>query len=196
MNAKEKIVFTCEACGDIYYEKEHADNCCAEKHPQLCVECGSEIHLYYWARGETLCRNCKRKHFEEERSAKEKAAYEKATKINYKDYKVDMVCDGNSVIDLDAALERYNDDPQGILPWAWGCKEVKCEVTEGYVRDMLESVIDGAELEDPPEIGERFNIKSLMALIEKWSKKNNFTYFVEDRSVVVLLKDAVEGGAE
>lgn len=185
---EEVVAWACGACGIVARTEAEAGTCC----PKRCG-CGVELAKHRYE-----CDACRDKRFAAARAKeaeKERAAYEKATKIPYADYDGDyLYCEGYGsgsggdgyFGDLDDLLDTI-DGEQEPPEYAWACSPTKISFD---AHDLIESACQESYEDAAGDVGEGA-AKELQALLDAWAEKHGPTSYQPDYSRAVDLRAAI-----
>ena len=169
MNGTEKIVYECGKCHRLYYPKEIANSCC------ICIKCGKieSINEGLFS----LCKDCRYKRDIEH----EKNRFEKATKVNWEDYKGGMIYfDDNFYEDFDDLM----DDLEKPIEYAWATTS---RVPKLDPEDILTNLEERLEMNHDYDERDFINdTDELCDFIEEWNKKQTQKIYYPDYTIVVL----------
>jgi hypothetical protein len=168
---EEPAVWCCGNCRTVHKHEVNARFCyyCA---PKPCDRCGERVE----PRG--YCRPCSELRSYE----KEQAAFEKAEKIEEKDYEGPVVWNNKFYYDPDNICYDLDDDEE-FPKWAWACSKHKptfdpCRILEWVDENVQVEDWDGIDWDDGPD---------LIQFVEKWFEKQTAYWWEEDCSRAVLL---------
>lgn len=167
----EVKAWKCETCGNGYFDKKFADNCCV---PKKCEVCGRELPLKWYR---TLCEPCCKQQ-----------RYDNAVKMTYAEYIEKYPGNGITLnedfySDMESLLEVYSDETEEIPLYAWGTD--KCEATID-----IEAVIEEAE-EETYEDAEFDHKDELIEFVKEWNDQNAINYYRENDIVVFVPEDMI-----
>lgn len=175
--SKEKVVYSCERCGKMYYERERADLCCNDK---SCRKCGTKIDKkdYYMD-----CVHCRNK----AKIEKENELFNNANKLTVEEYTNQFpnhpfFLNDNYYHELEYLEDEYFDDEENMPKYVWGTSVEKVEL-DYY--DIIERFEEGVRLEDYE--ADKVAIDELKEFCKQWNDKHAPNVYWQDTSIVVLL---------
>lgn len=173
---KEVLVYACGYCGELYYKKEQADYCHADR---TCSKCGIVIGKddYY-----TNCKSCRDK----KELEKQQELYDKARKMTYEEYTKEFpehwLCWGDRYYqepeDMEYDFEEESDTPK----WVWGTSE-NITMLDGY--DIVSNFEENTEIEDF-ELG-KTEFNEILEFCKEWNKKYSVKSYSESNKIAVIL---------
>lgn len=178
--------YQCGNCKRIYNNKEYAEKCCK---PFTCSKCGREISRdfnkilenYYESNGKILCYDCWSKQKWDNLPVITEEGYNKLSK---EDTTYGPAClDDRFNEDLYGLLEDIADDYDKAPEYIQVAKYEKVHPIK--IDDCLESIVEDMCLDEPPYMEDIFvDLNELYDFIQKWNKKQKYTYLVsEDRKI-------------
>ena len=172
----EVAAWACGKCRYVALSEEHARSCCAT----LQCPCGKTIERKHWK----VCRDCENARYTEEQERKENEAFEKAEKVQAKDWDGPVVLNGDRffscVEDLLDDLDG-EDDPK----YVWACRKVGLGFdADDVINNALESQEHHEDARDSITHGD---VEELQALLTTWATKQRVETWWEDRTKAVIL---------
>lgn len=166
----EPAVWACGSCEKICGTERDARHCytCA---PKACDRCGERVDP------RSYCDPCSNlRSFE-----KEQAAFKAAEKIKEEDYEDPVVHDNEFYFEICDIFDDcyYGEDPL----WAFACTRHTPSFDPHQILEWVDENVDVSEWDGIDWIDE----KELFDFVNKWFAKQTATWWVEDRSRVVLL---------
>lgn len=172
---KEVTVFACGYCGKLYYEKEQADFCHADR---TCMTCGKVIGKknYYLD-----CEECRIK----KAQLKQQEVYDKARKMTLEEYykefpEYPLVWDDNYYFEVEDM--EYSFEKEDMPKWVWGAKQTISKLDPYSIVEHFE---ENTGLEDF-ELG-KAEVTEIVEFCNQWNNKHGVEVYYEDTGIVVLL---------
>ncbi len=166
----EITCYKCEKCSKIYTDKEFAKKCCT---PKYCEYCKCELpHKYYY----TACDSCR-----------EKCKYERAEKIDFKDYIKNnpngwITTKCGHIISVDELIDRIEDGE--AFDYVYGTNVQYIEINYDQIITQLQEEV---MFEDDFEIFSNEQLNEICEFASNWNAKNRFKYYEEDRKVAIII---------
>lgn len=137
---------------------------------QNCPKCGN-IMPYY----RTLCTECS-----------EKERFKKANKIQFKDYKYNIIYDQycDEFFDIDEFYEHYEDNNSKLSNYVYACIPIRFNldmysvVENELEQNHYEGAFDNINLE---------TLKDLQQMVNKWTEEQNITSWEQDGNTVIIV---------
>jgi hypothetical protein len=177
-------VFYCSECGVLHRTEENAKYC----HGVRTCECGKPAEAY-----RTTCAECTTKQFNEESERRERARFEKATKVPASEYKGEWVFseDHDRFFDsVESLMEHIEDDSEegeAVPEYVWACNNIG--VRKATLQDITESIVEN--MWEDAEEGDLNGIAELEAAINAFNEANKTVNLWEaDYSLAVLIENS------
>lgn len=171
----EVVAIYCGKCGTVFRmtEPDQADGCCK---PRMC-KCGKPTMGSY-----VSCDSCIKAMDE----AKEKATFDKATKIQFADYKGDFVFSEalrhDGYLPTDQVEERLADmKPEDRPRYVWACVPFGLDRLDAS--DVLSSYLE----EHHEEAEESLDVDELQKILDDWRDKQSLVSYGQDLTTAILL---------
>ncbi len=181
----ETHAWNCGACGSVWMvtdtdsndPEDYARRCCAV----MICECGEKASMH-----RTACDAC----ISKGEAEKEKALFDKAEKIPWKEYDGEMVYSERQEYypDVDTMVDSEDEPPEEPPRWAWACTPLKMKFDAG---DLVRGKLEDDEHHEEAYVGDD-GIKELQAFLDKWCEKHPVESFFPDYTRVVICDDIVD----
>jgi len=168
------VALICGKCGIVWGIgfRDAAEECCDYK----CKYCGVKIEG-----GWTACKLCRDK----KDAKREKAAFDKADKVNYQDYPGEYLYSeafhsNDGYVPSDDILYEIEDIDQECRPtYAWACEPMHLkidaqEILENELQEFHEDAIDYCDID------------GLQKLLDEWLDKQSVVSYFRSNTVVLL----------
>jgi len=175
--SKETLVYECNLCHELYYDKSKADYCCQDR---TCSICGIVIgkNDYY-----TICEACKnKKQIERQQELFEKA--EKLTWVEYQEkYPNHMISWGDNYYpDIDYIYDEFYDNEDELPDYVWGTTVSEIEICPF---ELIQDFEERADIEDYEM--DSSAASELIEFFKDWNKRNPQTIYYETNKVAILI---------
>lgn len=117
----------------------------------------------------------------------EKSRFEKAKKINIKDYQDNFIYDINTeryFQDIDDLEEYYEDEEMELPDYVYGCVAIEFNLDMyGIVQDEL---LDN-HFEDAYDFVDMDSLNNLQKIVDEWTKAQGIVSYEKDYNLAILL---------
>ena len=194
VKGEDRLVgYACAKCGILFLLHEESDDENkkyqfeqAEQHCNKTCSCGAPLEKYY----RLLCEKCDRQKQQE----RVQARFEKATKLEIKDYDGPVFWGEEYFNSIEDLLDRAEDAGLELPQYVWATIPHTLAISAS---DLISQEIEQQEMhEDAGDWIDAEAVERLQAFLDVWCKEVNLVSYREDITRAVLLRpeDVAEAG--
>jgi hypothetical protein len=189
MEATERMTYVCGRCDRWHLTRDEADACCVCEEPG----CAATVERYTSRRKDHLpaYNEATRRARAEERSAQDRAAFEKARKVSWRAYDGPVFVDDGST---GSCGEGFYRNAAELLDWRTGDGATAppwCWATRPMPRLALDadSILEGYLDDYPEDAGDGLDVAALQTALDAWCAGNQPVSFEADYSTAIVFDD-------
>jgi hypothetical protein len=178
------VGFACGTCGILFTTKKDdltdvdEAKSAATQHCVRSCACGKPLDYHYYI----ICKDCRAA----KEAEKEKARFEKATKVTIEDYDGPVFWNDKFFSDVDSLLDDLENDGVDVPEYVWATAPQNFELSAS---DILERELERQDMHEDAwdHIGKKA-VDTLQAYFDVWCKEVGLVSYFEDTTRAVLLR--------